>query len=91
MTEYTGDKDGNVTSKGKGKKPLPTRYMDGDIPLTIPSIAKKVKSAFLKKTKPKIKPKPKPPKPIKPKPKPKPVRKAKGGLVSRGTKFKGIF
>ena len=46
-------------------------------------------SPFLKKTKPKIKPKPKPPKPIKPKPKP--VRKAKGGLVSRGTKFKGIF
>jgi hypothetical protein len=101
MTEYTVDKDGNVKSKGKGKKPLPTRYMEGDIPFTIPSIAKKAKSAgkkilkglkespFLKKTKPKIKPKPKPPKPIKPKPKP--VRKAKGGLVSRGTKFKGVF
>ena len=45
MTEYTVDKDGNVTSKGKGKKPLPTRYMEGDIPFTIPSIAKKAKSA----------------------------------------------
>ena len=88
MVEYTVDKDGNVISKGKSKKPLPTRYMEGDIPFTIPSIAKKIKSAF-KKTKPKIKPKPKPPKPIKPKPKP--VRKAKGGLISRDTKFKGIF
>ena len=43
MTEYTVDKDGNVKSKGKGKKPLPTRYMEGDIPFTIPSIAKKIK------------------------------------------------
>jgi len=78
MTEYTVDKDGNVKSKGKGKKPLPTRYMEGDIPLTIPSIAKKAKSAgkkilkglkkspFLKKAKQK---------------KPKVINVAKGGMI----------
>ena len=43
MTEYTVDKDGNVTAKGDGKKPLTTRYIEGDIPLTIPKIVKNVK------------------------------------------------
>jgi len=43
MTQYTVDKDGNVISKGDGKKPLPTRYMEGDIPLTIPKIIKNIK------------------------------------------------
>ena len=43
MVEYTVDKNGNVISKGKGKKPLTTRYMEGDIPLTIPKIIKNVK------------------------------------------------
>jgi hypothetical protein len=72
MVQYTVDKDGKVISKGKDKKPLPTRYMEG-----VKSAGKKIikglkKSPFLKKVKPKpIKPKPKPPKPIKPKPKPK--------------------
>jgi hypothetical protein len=83
MTEYTVDKDGNVKSKGEGKEPLPTRYMKGDIPFTIPSALKKTKKLAKKAVElfkdKKIKPKPKPPKPIKPKPKP--VRKAKGGMV----------
>ena len=43
MVEYTVDKNGNVISKGKGKKPLTTRYIEGDIPLTIPKIIKDVK------------------------------------------------
>ena len=43
MTEYTVDKKGNVTPKGDGKKPLITKYMKGDIPLTIPKIIKNVK------------------------------------------------
>ena len=43
MTQYTVDKDGKVISKGDGKKPLTTRYIEGDIPLTIPKIIKNVK------------------------------------------------
>ena len=44
MTEYTVDKDGNVKVKsGKGKKSIITRYMEGDIPLTIPRMIKNVK------------------------------------------------
>jgi len=44
MTEYTVDKDGNVKVKsGKGKKPIITRYMEGDIPLTIPKMIKNIK------------------------------------------------
>ena len=85
MTQYTVDKDGNVKAIGNGKKPLPTRYMEGDIPFTIPSAVKKIKKA-----KPKIKKAAKKilqglknspflkkakPKPIKPKPKPpKPIK-----------------
>jgi len=108
MTEYTVDKDGNVKSKGKGKKPLPTRYMEGEIPFTIPSMAKKAKSAgkkilkglkkspFLKKAKQKkpIATKDAPVRPTKNKGEFKRVKTisvARGGLVSRGTKFKGVF
>lgn len=83
MTEYTVDKDGNVTAKGDGKKPIITRYMEGDIPFTIPRALKKTKKLAKKAVEllkgNKIKPKPKPPKPIKPKPKP--VKKAKGGMI----------
>ena len=44
MTEYTVDKDGNVKVKsGRGKKPIITRYMEGDIPLTIPKMIKNIK------------------------------------------------
>ena len=49
MTEYTVDKDGKVTSKGNGKKPVTTRYMEGDIPLTIPNIIKNIKKTFTPK------------------------------------------
>ena len=86
MTEYTVDKDGNVTSKGDGKKPINLKQLaiDAVIPQPlqkpISKIVKRLKKGdFFKKAKPKIKPKPKPPKPIKPKPKP--VRKAKGGMI----------
>tara|TARA_R100001530_G_scaffold36326_1_gene28258 strand:+ start:46 stop:285 length:240 start_codon:yes stop_codon:yes gene_type:complete len=48
MTQYTVGKDGKVTSKGKGKKPLLTRYMKGDIPFTVPSTIKKVKPKIKK-------------------------------------------
>jgi hypothetical protein len=43
MTQYTIGKDGKVTSKGTGKKPITTRYMKGDIPATIPWGIKKIK------------------------------------------------
>ena len=43
MTEYTVNKDGKVTAKGNGKKPLITKYIEGNIPLTIPKIIKNVK------------------------------------------------
>jgi len=66
MTEYTVDKKGNVTPKGDGKKPLITKYVKGDIPLTIPKIIKNVKKkidSFKEKSNPQpqgYNPKPKP-------------------------------
>ena len=110
MTQYSVDKDGNVTVKsGGGKKPLLTRYFKGEIPFTIPSMAKTAKKAgkkiikgfkkspFLPKKKPLKKPiatKDVPVRPTKTKgefKRPKTISVARGGLVSRGTKFKGIF
>jgi hypothetical protein len=50
MTQYTIGKDGKVKSKGGGKKPITTRYMEGDIPATIPWAIKNLKTKKKKKS-----------------------------------------
>ena len=78
MTQYTIGKDGKVKSKGGGKKPITTRYAEGDIPATIPWGIKKLKT---KKT----------PKSAKPKLPFKKPKKKKGEMVKKSKQPKKVW